>query len=172
MRPRRSATAFPHSSSVVTSSISRRSSATSADLARGAARLRVIHVGFQVASGIIDRNVGQAVEPFSRDWFRRRRRIGLSPTGVRQTETRRIVSSWQYVAVAVHVVCALRPIIWRRGSPTCAGRSTRLAPRQSAWASTKSMPWFALFGHEVDGRFHRLRVDSLRVPPILSRYVH
>jgi hypothetical protein len=53
------------------------------DLTPGAARLGVIHVGLQIAGGIIDGKVGQAVEFFSRDGFRRRRGIGLSPTPAR-----------------------------------------------------------------------------------------
>jgi hypothetical protein len=53
------------------------------DLTPRAAHLGVIDIGFQVAGGIIDRKVGQAVEFFSRDGFRRRRGIGLSPTRAR-----------------------------------------------------------------------------------------
>jgi len=55
----------------------------SLDLAPGAAGLGVIHVGFQVAGGIIDRKVGQTVEFLSRDGLTRRRGIGLFPMRAR-----------------------------------------------------------------------------------------
>jgi hypothetical protein len=65
---------------------------------------------------------------------------------------RRIVSSWRYVTVAVHVVCPIRPMIWKRGSPTVrAGRSTRSLSSQIACASTKSIACFALFAADFAG---------------------
>lgn len=64
----------------------------------------------------------------------------------------RIVSSWRYVTHAAHAVSSMRPITIERGSTSDrAATSSRSGSFQSACASTKSIPCFALFAVDFSG---------------------